>query len=133
MAYSCCGIFGRPHLGGVDLVQIYQCLCDRTRLRILNILADGPLCVCHLQEILDEPQVKISKHLRYLKENGLVEAERQANWMIYQLPAKPPRELRANLACLQDCAREDATFARDAKRAARIRPALARSGPLCGD
>jgi ArsR family transcriptional regulator len=115
----------------MDLVQIYQCLCDRTRLRILHLLGDGPLCVCHLQEILAEPQVKISKHLRYLKEHGMVEAERQANWMIYRLPAKAPRELKVNLACLQDCAREDATFARDAKRAAKLRPALEKSGPLC--
>lgn len=116
----------------MDLVQIYQCLCDRTRLRLLHILAEGPLCVCHLQEILGEPQVKISKHLRYLKAHGMVEAERQANWMIYRLPEKPPRELGANLACLQDCASEDATFARDARRAAKLRPTLAKSGPLCG-
>jgi ArsR family transcriptional regulator, arsenate/arsenite/antimonite-responsive transcriptional repressor len=116
----------------VDLVQIYQCLCDRTRLRIINVLSAGPLCVCHLQEILDEPQVKISKHLRYLKGNGLVAAEREANWMIYRLPEKPPRELSVNLACLQDCVGEDATFTRDAKRAAKLRPALTKSGPLCG-
>lgn len=115
----------------MELVHIYECLCDRTRLRIVHLLTGGPLCVCHLQEILDEPQVKVSKHLRYLKEHGLVESERQGAWMIYRLPEKPPRELRANLACLQDCAREDATFARDAKRAAKLRPALAKSGPLC--
>jgi ArsR family transcriptional regulator len=115
----------------MDLVAIYQCLCDRTRLRILHLLSDGPLCVCHLQEILSEPQVKISKHLRYLKERGMVQAERQANWMIYRLPQKQPRELKANLACLQDCVREDTTFARDAKRAAKLRPELEKYGPLC--
>ena len=116
----------------MDLVQIYQCLCDRTRLRILHLLGDGPLCVCHLQAILGEPQVKVSKHLRYLRQHRMVEAERQGTWMIYRLPAKPPRELEANLACLQDCAGEDATFARDAKRAAKLRPTLATNGPLCG-
>jgi DNA-binding transcriptional ArsR family regulator len=60
----------------VDLVQIYQCFCDRTRLRILNLLCKTPLCVCHFQELLHEPQVKISKHLGYLKSRGLVEANR---------------------------------------------------------
>jgi len=114
----------------VDLVRIYQCLCDRTRLRILNLLGSGPLCVCHLQEILDEPQVKVSKHLRYLRDNGLVEVERQATWMIYRLPVKAPRELKANLACLQDCAADDPVFAGDTKRAARLRSRLARRGPL---
>ena len=42
----------------MDLVQIYHCFCDRTRLRILNLLCEGPLCVCHFQELLNEPQVK---------------------------------------------------------------------------
>ncbi len=116
----------------MDLVRIYQSLSDRTRLRILHLLGPGPLCVCHLQEILDEPQAKISKHLRYLKEHGMVESERQGTWMIYRLPAKPSRELKANLVCLQACAHENALFVRDAKRAAKLRPELLKNGPLCG-
>lgn len=100
----------------MELVQIYECLCDATRLRILNLLGQGPLCVCHFQEVLGEPQVKISKHLAYLRARGLVEVERQGNWMIYELPAKPARELAANLACLQDCATEKAVFRRDLER-----------------
>lgn len=51
----------------MDLVEIYKCLCDRTRLRLLHVLAQGPVCVCHFQEVLGEPQVKISKHLAYLR------------------------------------------------------------------
>ena len=100
----------------MELLKIYECLCDRTRLRLLNLLAQGPLCVCHFQEILGEPQVKISKHLAYLRARGLVDVERQGNWMIYELPAKPSRELHANLACLQDCAAEEAVFRRDLAR-----------------
>lgn len=100
----------------MELVQIYECLCDATRLRILNLLGQGPLCVCHFQEVLGEPQVKISKHLAYLRARRLVEVERQGNWMIYELPAKPSRELAANLACLQDCATEKTIFRRDLER-----------------
>ena len=59
----------------MKLVQIYQCLCDETRLRLLNLLLQGPLCVCHFQRALDEPQVKISKHLSYLRTRGLVKAD----------------------------------------------------------
>jgi ArsR family transcriptional regulator, arsenate/arsenite/antimonite-responsive transcriptional repressor len=105
----------------MDLIQIYECFCDRTRLRILNLLAQGPLCVCHFQEILGEPQVKISKHLGYLKQRDMVVAERQRNWMIYSLPKKPARELAANLKCLQDCAHSDAVFKRDLKALAKLR------------
>ena len=115
----------------MELVQIYECLCDVTRLRLLQVLAQGPLCVCHFQAILGEPQVKISKHLAYLRTRGLVEVERQGNWMVYALPAKPPRELRANLACLQDCARENPVFERDLSRLKELAPGFANRGP-CG-
>lgn len=102
----------------MKLVEIYQCLCDETRLRLLNLLLQGPLCVCHFQSVLGEPQVKISKHLGYLKARGLVTARRDGNWMIYALPAERTRsaELKANLACLQDCASENAVFRRDLAR-----------------
>lgn len=61
----------------MHLVSLYECLCDMTRLRIVNLLQRGPLCVCHLQDILDEPQVKISKHLSYLKSREVVTASRE--------------------------------------------------------
>lgn len=105
----------------MELIQIYQCFCDRTRLRILSLLAQGPLCVCHFQEILGEPQVKISKHLRYLKEREMVVAERKQNWMIYSLPAKRASELEANLKCLQDCVQSDPVFRRDLKSLEKLR------------
>ena len=114
----------------MNLVQIYQCFCDRTRLRILNLLCDGPLCVCHFQELLNEPQVKISKHLRYLRTHGLVKATREANWVIYSLPEQIPAELKANLACLQDCVREEPVFRRDAAKARAVRPEFAKTSPV---
>jgi ArsR family transcriptional regulator len=115
----------------MELLRIYECLCDRTRLRVLNVLAQGPLCVCHFQEVLAEPQVKISKHLAYLRARGLVEVERDGNWMIYELPAKPSRELKANLACLQDCAQENPVFRRDLARLKKLAPKRAAAGPGC--
>jgi ArsR family transcriptional regulator, arsenate/arsenite/antimonite-responsive transcriptional repressor len=105
----------------MDLIQIYQCFCDGTRLRILNLLAQGPLCVCHFQEILGEPQVKISKHLGYLKEREMVVAEREQNWMIYSLPTKRAPDLETNLKCLQDCVQSDPVFKRDLKALAKLR------------
>ena len=69
----------------VELDKLYKCLCDVQRLRILNLLMLGALCVCHLQEILDESQVKVSKQLQYLKKMGLVSAQREGMWMVYSL------------------------------------------------
>ena len=115
----------------MKLFQIYQCLCDQTRLRILNLLNGGELCVCQIQEILDEPQVKVSKHLAYLRAHGLVVARREANWMVYGLPARPSGELAANLACLQDCAREDPAFRADTGRLRKLRRKFTESSPIC--
>jgi len=44
---------------------------------------------CQLVNILDTEQLKVSKQLRYMKQFGMVEAEREAQWMIYRLPGKP--------------------------------------------
>jgi len=115
----------------MSLIQIYQCLCDETRLRILNLLSGGELCVCHFQEILDESQVKISKHLAYLRKRNLVESRKEANWMIYRLPSRPSRELTANLACLQDCVNEKAVFRRDADSRRKLESRLGDGNPVC--
>ncbi|MFZ3375826.1 MAG: metalloregulator ArsR/SmtB family transcription factor, partial [Chthoniobacterales bacterium] len=104
----------------MDLIQIYQCFCDRTRLRILHLLTKSPLCVCHFQDILGEPQVKISKHLAYLRSRGMVETAREQNWIIYSLPKTRTPELQKNLKCLQDCVQTDAVFKGDLKRLTKL-------------
>jgi ArsR family transcriptional regulator len=115
----------------MSLIQIYECLCDETRLRILNLIQSSELCVCHIQEILDEPQVKISKHLAYLRMRGLVASRKEANWMIYALPADPSHELSTNLACLQDCVRGSAVFQRDSAKLKQMRAKIAAASPVC--
>ena len=115
----------------MELIEIYQCLCDRTRLRLLNLLCHGPLCVCHFQTLLDESQVKISKHLAYLRARGMVESTRDANWVVYRLPAKPSPELKSNLACLQDCVREEKVFKQDLAKLERLRGKFAETSPIC--
>lgn len=100
----------------MNLVQIYRCLCDETRLRILHLLQQGPLCVCHFQEVLQLPQVAVSKHLARLRRTGMVEARRHEQWMIYSLPASPDRELDLQLSCLQDCVQTEPVFRADLSR-----------------
>ena len=51
-------------------------LADRTRMSILALLADGPLCVCELAAALDERQNNTSNHLARLRDAGLVRAVR---------------------------------------------------------
>ena len=100
----------------MELAEIYQCFSDRTRLRMLHLLANGPLCVCHFQEILREPQVKISKHLGYLRARGVVETRREGNFIVYALPARTSRQLALNLDCLKECVRADPAFEADLRK-----------------
>lgn len=101
----------------MDLVQIYECLCDVTRLRIIHLLQHrSPLCVCLFQDVLQEPQVKISRHLGYLRRRGMVEVERRGTWRYYSLPDCCTPDLDRNLACLQDICPEHEIFNRDRKR-----------------
>ena len=104
----------------MKLVKIYECLCDETRLRLLHVLGPGPLCVCHFQAVLREPQVKISKHLAYLRSRGLVQTKRSGNWIIYSLPERQSAELETNLKCLQDCVSSDPVFRKDLQRLSQL-------------
>ena len=108
----------------MKLIRIYECLCDETRLRILHLLNVTPLCVSHLQKILELPQVKISKHLTYLKDRRMVDATRCENYMLYALSNESSSELESNLKCLQDCVQEYSVFKNDHARLQTILPEI---------
>ncbi|MCH1505949.1 MAG: metalloregulator ArsR/SmtB family transcription factor, partial [Verrucomicrobiales bacterium] len=84
----------------MEFTEIYKCLGDASRVRILNLLGAGPLCGCHFMEALGLDQVKISKHLIYMRRLGVLNVEREANWMIYRLAEPVPPLLTDNLASL---------------------------------
>lgn len=85
----------------MEASELYKCLADPSRLRILSLLEQGPLCVCHLQDLLAVPQVKMSKQLASMKALGLIHAERSGTWMIYSLINPTPPLLRHNLEYLR--------------------------------
>jgi ArsR family transcriptional regulator, arsenate/arsenite/antimonite-responsive transcriptional repressor len=68
-----------------DLVPLFAALADRTRLRLLNLIAGREVCVCYLVEILRQSQPKISRHLAYLRKAGVVAARREGKWMHYRV------------------------------------------------
>ena len=102
------------------LIEIYKCLSDETRLRILRLLSEGPLCVCHFQTILSAPQVAISKHLAYLREHGLVDATRYGQWMIYRIKEPRAPELDVQLDALAKCVRAQPIIQEDLKRQKKV-------------
>ena len=70
---------------GTDLTQFFAALADPTRLRLLNLMRDGEVCVCFLADTLGTNDPKISRHLAYLKRANLVKGRRDGKWMHYSL------------------------------------------------
>jgi ArsR family transcriptional regulator len=61
----------------MELHRIFRALADPNRLRILNLLLEGPCWVCDLDAVLHLPQPLVSRHLAYLRNAGLVRDCRQ--------------------------------------------------------
>jgi ArsR family transcriptional regulator, arsenate/arsenite/antimonite-responsive transcriptional repressor len=74
-----------------DIERFFQALGDNTRLRLLNLMGDQEICVCYFVEILNQPQPKISRHLAYLRNAGIVTSRRDGKWMHYRI-VMPPNE-----------------------------------------
>ena len=70
---------------GFNAELFFSALADRTRLRLLNLLRDGEVCVCFFAGTLATNNPKISRHLAYLKRASLVTARRDGKWMHYSL------------------------------------------------
>jgi len=103
--------------GRVDVM--FRAFSDRTRLRILNLLArggPGELCVCDIVRVLRLPQPKVSRHLAYLRKAGLVVGRKEGLWMYYALaPARGAFHGKL-MECLGCCFQDVPELAEDARR-----------------
>jgi len=86
--------------------QLFKAFADETRLRILNLLAQGEQCVCEFQMVLDVPQPKISRHLAYLRRMGLIQERKEGKWVIYALTEARDPVHAALLRCVRGCFQE---------------------------
>ncbi len=68
----------------MDLVELIKALAHENRLRMLNLLKEQDLCVCELRNIMNINQSNASRHLKKLKNAGLVEFYKEAQWVYYQ-------------------------------------------------
>ena len=68
-----------------ELESLFKALADKTRLRILALLGNNEVCVCHIHDSLRLPQPTVSRHLAYLRKSGLVATRRDGVWMHYQV------------------------------------------------
>lgn len=69
----------------MKVVQILKALGDDTRIRIVNILRKGPLCVCEIESILEITQSNASRHLNKLMNANIVTYYKEAKYVYYKL------------------------------------------------
>ncbi len=97
----------------LNLATVFRALSDRTRLRILNLLQAGELCVCDLVDVLDVPQPTASRHLAYLRKAGLVLARKEGLWHYYRLSPCTSEFHEKLLECLGACVMVDSELTLD--------------------
>ncbi len=95
------------------LPPVFSALSDPTRLRLLNLLSEGEVCVCFLCDVLKLVQPKVSRHLAYLKRAGLVTARREGKWMHYGWVNHEEPVTRSIMDCLRDWMSKDASLIKE--------------------
>ena len=92
---------GRPFMHEstlIELEKLFLALSDKTRMRLLTLMADGEVSVGYLADSLDQSQPKISRHLAYLRNMGLVSTRRDGKWIYYQIDPETPAYITRVLA-----------------------------------
>lgn len=117
MSIRCCTPRPVPRLKDLDtLTTVYGALADATRLRILALLKDGEVCVCDIHASLGVPQPTASRHLAYLRREGLVAARRSGVWMHYSLAPMADPVVAAVLAAALHALTHVQVVAKDQRR-----------------
>src|SRR5215471_11113548 len=75
------------------VIETFAALAEPNRYRIVELLRSGPRSVNDIGERLQLNQPQVSKHLRVLKEAGLVDVEPRAQQRLYELRARPLQKL----------------------------------------
>ncbi len=97
-----------------EAIKVFKALADRNRLRIVKALMVRPLCVCELQKILNISQPSVSHHLKILSEAGIIEYERDGQWMVYNLVESPDsKPLFDIVSSLREWFENDETIKKD--------------------
>ena len=71
----------------MSCTDLFKALADEIRLRILRSISQAELSVAELVEILDLPQSTVSRHLKPLRDTGLLETRREGTSVFYRLGA----------------------------------------------
>ena len=98
------------------LYEVFKAAGEPTRLRLLNLLRLGNICVCDLQTVLSLPQHTVSRHLAALRHAGLVVDERSGQRVVYSLAPATTPALKALRRFLDECCPGDELLCGDLTR-----------------
>jgi len=102
------------HSVNIKPSEVFQALADPTRIRIVRLLAETreEACLCELVDSLQEPQYKLSRHIKMLRQAGLLTTDKEGRWVYHRLVEGIPYLDRVHeaLKALPDV---DGLFARD--------------------
>lgn len=79
-----------------EMELFFFALADKTRLRLLSLMREGEICVQLFVEVLGEGQPKISRHLAFLRNVGIVQSRREGKWIHYKI-VKSENEFKEQL------------------------------------
>jgi ArsR family transcriptional regulator len=99
-----------------ELENLFKALADKTRLRIVALLGNNEVCVCHIHDSLGLPQPTVSRHLAYLRKSGLVAARRDGVWMHYQVSPSLSPVVRSLVASAVDALQQAPATTQDRKQ-----------------
>lgn len=74
------------------MVDIFKALSEESRLRIIAILMEEEMCVCDIEESLNLTQSNASRHLTVLRNCGILESNKKAQWNYFTVSSKFIRE-----------------------------------------
>lgn len=101
--------------------RMFRAFTDETRMRILSVLVHSKeLCVCDIMRVLNLPQSKVSRHLAYLREAGLVRHRKAGLWSYYSVAEPASRFHRRLIGCLDGCFDEVPAMRKDRARLGRL-------------
>ena len=105
------------HRVAVDPTSYFQALSDPIRVRIVRLLADSGVeaCLCDLSDSLEEPDYKLSRHVKVLRQSGILSAEKEGRW-VYHKVIRDIASLKHLYAAVQSLPDTEKVYASDLKR-----------------
>ncbi|MCP5518772.1 MAG: winged helix-turn-helix transcriptional regulator [Verrucomicrobiales bacterium] len=104
-----------------EFMSLARALADPNRVRLVMVLGEREVCVCHLVEFLGLAPSTVSKHLSILHQARLVNSRKEGRWVYYSLPGREASaEVRDALRWVRQSLQGAAETDADARRLSEV-------------